>query len=144
MPTARDLEVISMPLDAVHSGGILELDAHSLFGTMQVSASHDWFTENNMRTFIISRSSFAGMSKFGSRWLGDNYSKEEFMGLSVTGIMLMNMFGITMVGSDICGFNGNTNPELCARWHNVGAFYPFSRNHNTYGALDQEPYADWF
>jgi alpha-glucosidase (family GH31 glycosyl hydrolase) len=36
---------------------------------------------------IIERSSFAGMGKFGSRWLGDNYSSQEYMGLSVTGIM---------------------------------------------------------
>lgn len=62
------------------------------------------------------------------------------MGLSVSGIMLMNMFGIPMVGADICGFIGNTNPELCARWHIVGAFYPFSRNHNAIDAIDQEPY----
>jgi alpha-glucosidase (family GH31 glycosyl hydrolase) len=44
------------------------------------------------------------------------------MGYSVTGIMLQNMFGIPMSGSDICGFGGNTNDELCARWTIIGAF----------------------
>jgi alpha-glucosidase (family GH31 glycosyl hydrolase) len=52
------------------------------------------------------------------------------MGYSVTGIMMHNILGITLAGSDICGFVLNTNAELCARWHVVGSFYPFSRNHN--------------
>ena len=80
------------------------------------------------------------MGKFGSRWLGDNGSDEKLMGASVTGIMMHNILGIPLAGADICGFGGNTTPELCARWHIVGAFYPFSRNHNTEGAAPQEFY----
>ena len=141
IPSGRNLEEGAIALDAVHSDGSTELDVHSLYGTQQTEATAKYFKNTlKKRPMIISRSNFAGQGKFGSRTLGDNFSTGHYMGYSTTGVMASNIAGVPLAGADICGFNGDSNADLCTRWYTVGSFYPFSRNHNARDAADQEPY----
>lgn len=147
IPTLGDLEKSSIPLDAIHYDGNRELDTHSLFGTMQTMATGKYFSGKNgikKRPMIMSRSSFAGIGKYGSTTLNDNWSDYNYMAYSVTGIMAQNIAGVPLSGADICGFFGDTTVDLCAKWYTLGSFYPFSRNHNDWMNIDQEPYADMF
>uniref|UniRef100_A0A7E4VGI2 Maltase n=1 Tax=Panagrellus redivivus TaxID=6233 RepID=A0A7E4VGI2_PANRE len=94
------------------------------------------------RAAIVSRSTFPGSGTVAGHWLGDNTARWEDLRTSIIGAQEFNLFGIPYVGSDICGFLGTTNEELCLRWQQMGAFHSFMRNHNTAGEPAQDP-AQW-
>ncbi len=45
-----------------------------------------------------------------------------------------------MFGVDTCGFANDASEELCSRWMQLSAFFPFYRNHNDINGISQEPY----
>jgi alpha-glucosidase (family GH31 glycosyl hydrolase) len=63
----------------------------------------------NKRGPVISRSTFPSSGKYGGHWLGDNKSTWPDLRWSIIGIQEFNMFGIPHVGSDVCGFEWDTN-----------------------------------
>ncbi|XP_055950335.1 lysosomal alpha-glucosidase-like [Argiope bruennichi] len=118
----------------------IHYNEHNLVGYREANATNQALKAiRQKRPFIISRASFAGLGKHSGHWSGDISSTWEDLRYSITSLLNFNLYGVSMIGSDICGFNGDTTVPLCARWQSLGAFYPFSRNHNNLGQKEQDP-----
>ncbi|EJF67386.1 hypothetical protein DICSQDRAFT_151660 [Dichomitus squalens LYAD-421 SS1] len=138
----NDLDEKTIATNATHANGLVEIDTHNLWGLMEEKATHLALLSIHpgKRPFMISRSTFASAGKWTGHWLGDNYSKWAYLRYNIQGVLQFQLFQIPMVGADTCGFNDNTDEELCNRWMQLSAFVPFYRNHNELGAISQEPY----
>lgn len=115
---------------------------HSLYGLMEAKATASAMKRIiPKRPFVLSRSTYPSQGMYSGHWLGDNRSQWKDMYSSIAGILTFNLLGIPLVGADICGFMEETQEELCVRWTQLGAFYPFARNHNSINMKPQDPTA---
>ncbi|PKX94863.1 glycoside hydrolase family 31 protein [Aspergillus novofumigatus IBT 16806] len=140
--SGHDLAAHALSPNATHIDGTLEYDVHNLYGHQVINATYQGLLaiSPNKRPFIIGRSTFAGSGQWAGHWGGDNYAKWAYMYSSIPHALSFSLYGIPMFGVDTCGFDGNTDEELCNRWMQLSAFFPFYRNHNRLAAIPQEPY----
>ncbi|KAI0466290.1 glycoside hydrolase family 31 protein [Xylaria cf. heliscus] len=132
----------TMSSNATNSDGTLQYDFHNVWGHQYLNATYHALLNISpkKRPFIIGRSTFAGSGRLAGHWGGDNYSNWPYLYFAIPQALSFSLYGMPMFGVDTCGFAGDANEELCNRWMQLSAFFPFYRNHNEINAISQEPY----
>lgn len=135
----------TMPGDVMHAsqkpqGPLPHRTVHNCYGLLMARATSRGLARlrGGLRNFLFTRSAFAGIQRYASSWTGDNKSKWSHLRMSVPMLLNMGLSGQVLVGPDIGGFWGKPTPELFLRWMQLGAFYPFCRNHSSHATPPRE------
>lgn len=108
-------------------------------------ATHQGFlqAQPNERPFILSRSASTGTAKYSAVWTGDNFSNEFYLQCSVPTSLNLSISGIPFNGPDVGGFGGASTEPIMTTWIKSGFLFPFLRNHNGKGTLEEYGQEPW-
>jgi alpha 1,3-glucosidase len=116
---------VSMQKDLRNLNGIEHREWHNLYGILFHRATSEGLIQRdgagNSRSFVLSRSFFAGSQRYGAIWTGDNKSSWDHLKISTPMLLSLNVAALSFVGADVGGFFGNPDAELMTRWMQVGA-----------------------
>jgi alpha 1,3-glucosidase len=140
----------TIPKDARHINGLEARETHSTYGLMQTYAtSRGELTRDThaggtrKRSFVLSRSWFAGSQRYAWAWTGDNFHTWLCAPQSLSMILVAGLNSFPFIGADLGGFSGSHpgNEELFVRWWQLGAWtYPFYRSHASRKVPRREPW----
>lgn len=136
---------ISFPLDAPQGPTDetgTHAETHNLYGLKMAQACSQALEKLRPveRSFVLTRSGYAGIQRWSAVWTGDNQSMWEHLEISLPMLCNLGLSGVAFVGADIGGFAGNATAELFARWMQVGMLYPMMRGHSAMTTERHEPW----
>ena len=136
----------SMPKTNVHNDGtqlVEHREVHNIYGHFYQKVAYEalkFRLGENKRTFILSRSFYAGSQQNGFIWTGDQGTTMDFLNSSIETNIINGLCGISGCGSDVGGFMGSPTPEIMKSWYTLGIFYSFFRGHSCIDTIRREPW----
>lgn len=125
------------------SGTLGHFEVRNVYGQQMARATSEAMLKArpNERPFVLTRSGYAGIQRYGAVWLGDNASWFEHLRMSIPMLLNVSLSGVAFCGVDIGGFGASSDGELLVRWYQLGILYPFCRNHCALNGRPQEPWS---
>ncbi|MEV5613258.1 glycoside hydrolase family 31 protein [Streptomyces sp. NPDC052225] len=117
-------------------------EAHNVYGLCMARACYDGMRElqPRQRPFVLSRSGWVGMQRYGGAWPGDGATGWPGLRASLSLVVGLGLCGVPYAGPDVGGFDGHPSPELYLRWFQLGAYMPLFRTHSALRAGRCEPW----
>lgn len=140
-PSVHNVESRTVETDAVHEVNgkmVKHSEVHNAYALKE--AEYTYKAMKPGKSYILSRSGFAGIQKYAAIWSGDGLSTFENMGLQIPILTSLSISGVPYVGCDLGGFSGYSSPELILRFYQMALFFPVYRNHKVKMGNDQELY----
>jgi len=139
-------ETKTMDVDTLHGNNgspVTHGEIHNLYGLLMSKATSEGLKRNlgGNRPFVLTRAGYAGIQRYAAVWTGDNRSFWEHMSMAMPMVLNLGLSGIAFSGPDIGGFAHHSSGELLARWTQMGALFPYCRNHSELSTIRQEPWS---
>lgn len=136
----------TMDVDTLHRNNgkpVTHGEVHNLYGLLMSKATFEGLSRHldGNRPFVLTRAGYAGIQRYAAVWTGDNRSFWEHMALAMPMVLNLGMSGVSFAGPDIGGFAHHCSGELLARWTQMGALFPYCRNHSELRSIRQEPWS---
>ena len=102
---------------------------HNQYGFLMARATDEGLLKARpeLRSFVLSRSGFAGIQRYAANWTGDNPVTWGQFSVNIPMNCNLGISGQPFTGSDI---RSGGDEELFIRWYEYTVFYPFCRNHS--------------
>ncbi|GGX87569.1 glycoside hydrolase family 31 protein [Streptomyces fructofermentans] len=117
-------------------------EAHNVYALGMARAAFEGLRElaPQERPFVLSRSGWAGMQRYGGTWSGNVATGWPGLRASLSLVLGLGLCGVPYSGPDVGGFDGDPSPELYLRWFQLGAYLPLFRTHAGPRAGRREPW----
>ncbi|MFF8596334.1 glycoside hydrolase family 31 protein [Streptomyces sp. NPDC015220] len=117
-------------------------EAHNVYGLCMARAGYEGLCElePGERPFVLSRSGWAGMQRYGGAWSGDVATGWPGLRASLSLVLGLGLSGVPYSGPDVGGLDGAPSPELYLRWFQLASYLPLFRTHAGPRAGHREPW----